>query len=214
MSTSTKTSSARKTTKKETVATPAVATPVAAPAAPAPAPVAAPVAAPVVAAPAAAPVAVAEAAAPVEEVNIVAEFNSLVTKVASLREVFASVLSDMKKLEKRIPRELKKASKKRKGAKAADGDKPKRESIFKKPVQISDDLCVFLGKAKGTLMSRSDVTTAVCSYARTNGLMNKQVINADASLRKLLNITESDPELMILNLQRFLKPHYIKAVVA
>jgi chromatin remodeling complex protein RSC6 len=150
-------------------------------------------------------------AAPVEEVNVVAEFNNLVTKVASLREVFASVLSDMKKLEKRIPRELKKASKKRKGAKAADGDKPKRESIFKKPVQISDELCVFLGKAKGTLMSRSDVTTAVCTYARTNGLMNKQVINADASLRKLLKITESDPELMILNLQRFLKPHYIKS---
>jgi chromatin remodeling complex protein RSC6 len=199
MSTAAKTT-ARKTTKKETAAAAAAAPAPAAPVAPAP----------VAPAPVAAPAEVA-VAAPVEEVNVVAEFNSLVTKVASLREVFASVLSDMKKLEKRIPRELKKASKKRKGAKAADGDKPKRESIFKKPVQISDDLCVFLGKPKGTLMSRSDVTTAVCTYARTNGLMNKQVINADAPLRKLLNITEKDPELMILNLQRFLKPHYIKS---
>jgi len=198
MSTAAKTS-ARKTTKKETVA---VATPAAAPA---------PVAAP---APAPAPVAEAPVApVAVEEVNIVAEFNSLVTKVSSLREVFASVLSDMKKLEKRIPRELKKASKKRKG-KAADGtDKPKRDSIFKKPVQISDELCTFLGKPKGTLMSRSDVTSAVCTYAKTKGLMNKQVINADASLRKLLKITEKD-ELMILNLQRFLKQHYIKAATA
>lgn len=196
MSTAAKTS-ARKTTKKETVA---VATP-------APVAVAAPVAAP-----APAPVAEAPVVAPVEEVNIVAEFNSLVTKVGSLREVFASVLSDMKKLEKRIPRELKKASKKRKG-KAVDSDKPKRESIFKKPVQISDDLCTFLGKPKGTLMSRSDVTSAVCTYAKTKGLMNKQVINADAALRKLLKITEKD-ELMILNLQRFLKQHYIKAATA
>lgn len=196
MSTTTKTS-ARKTTKKETVA---VATP-------APVAVAAPVAAPTPAPVAEAPVAV---AAP--EVDVVAEFNGLVAKVSSLREVFASVLSDMKKLEKRIPRELKKASKKRKG-KAADGtDKPKRDSIFKKPVQISDDLCTFLGKPKGTLMSRSDVTSAVCTYAKTKGLMNKQVINADASLRKLLKITEKD-ELMILNLQRFLKQHYIKAAV-
>ncbi len=203
MSTSAKTSARKTATKKETVATAA---------APAPA------ATPVVAAPVAVPAPVAEAAAvaaatPVEEVNVVAEFNSLVTKVSSLREVFASVLSDMKKLEKRIPRELKKASKKRKG-KAADGtDKPKRESIFKKPVQISDELCTFLGKPKGTLMSRSDVTSAVCSYAKTKGLMNKQVINADASLRKLLKITEKD-ELMILNLQRFLKQHYIKAATA
>ena len=199
MSTSAKTSN-RKTTKKEETVAVAAPAPAPAPVAVAPAPVAAPVAAP---APA--------AEAPVEEVNIVAEFNSLVTKVSSLREVFASVLSDMKKLEKRIPRELKKAGKKRKGAKAADGDKPKRESIFKKPVQISDDLCSFLGKPKGTLMSRSEVTSAVCSYAKTKGLMNKHVINADAPMRKLLKLTEKDPELQILNLQRYLKPHYIKS---
>lgn len=207
MSTSTKTSNRKTATKKETVATATV-------------PVPAPVAAPVVAlAPVAvptpvetAPASVAVASVVVEEVNIVVEFNNLVTKVSSLREIFASVLSDMKKLEKRIPRELKKASKKRKG-KAADGtDKPKRESIFKKPVQISEELCSFLGKPKDTLMSRSDVTSAVCSYAKTKGLMNKQVINADANLRKLLQITETD-ELMILNLQRFLKQHYIKAAV-
>lgn len=205
MSTTAAKTSARKTaTKKETVAS----TPAAVAATPVAAPVAAAVAAP-------APVAVAEAApaaVAAPEVDVVAEFNSLVTKVSGLREVFASVLSDMKKLEKRIPRELKKASKKRKG-KAADGtDKPKRDSIFKKPVQISDELCTFLGKPKGTLMSRSDVTSAVCTYAKTKGLMNKQVINADASLRKLLKITEKD-ELMILNLQRFLKQHYIKAAV-
>ncbi len=206
MSTATKTSN-RKTAaaKKETVAAPAA---VAAPVAAAPAPVAAPVAAAPVAAPA--PVAAAPVAEVAEEVNIMAEFNTLVTKVSSLRETFAAVLSDMKKLEKRIPRELKKAGKKRKGAKVADDGKPKRESIFKKPVQISEELCVFLGKPKGTLMSRSEVTSAVCTYAKTKGLMNKQIINADAHLRKLLKITEKDPELKILNLQRFLKPHYIK----
>ena len=37
--------------------------------------------------------------------------------------------------------------------------------------------------------------------------MNKQQINADATLRKLLNLTEGDA-LSILNLQRYLKPHY------
>ena len=43
--------------------------------------------------------------------------------------------------------------------------------------------------------------------------MNKQVIKADAALRKLLNLTEKD-ELKILNLQRYLKPHYIKPTPA
>jgi chromatin remodeling complex protein RSC6 len=198
--------SSKTATKKTTTASakkteaPAAAAPVVA----APAPVAAPVvAAPVAAAPAV------EAAA--EEVNIVAEFNSMVEKVNTLRSALAAVFSDMKKLEKRIPRELKKASKGRRNRKAAaDGtDKPKKESVFTKPSQISDDLCVFLGKAKGTLMSRSEVTTAVCGYAKQKGLMDKQVIKADAALRKLLALSEKD-ELKILNLQRYLKPHYIK----
>jgi hypothetical protein len=43
--------------------------------------------------------------------------------------------------------------------------------------------------------------------------MDKQVIKADAALRKLLALTEKD-ELKILNLQRFLKPHYLKDAVA
>lgn len=203
----TKTTAARKTAPKKDAA---AAAPAATPA------VVAPVAA-AVAAPVAAPTPVAASAADaVEEVNVVAEFNSLVTKVSALRETLAGVFSEMKKLEKRIPRELKKASKGRRNRKAPalneDGtEKPKKESVFTKPSKVSDALCTFLGKAKGTQMSRSEVTTAVCNYAKSKGLMEKQVIKADASLRKLLAITEKD-ELKILNLQRYLKPHYIKDV--
>jgi hypothetical protein len=210
MSTTTKTSNRKTATKKETVAAP-VAAPVAA--APAkkevPVPVAAPVAAPAPVAP--------TATAAVEEVNVVSEFNALVEKVNAMRGGLATIFSDMKKLEKRIPRELKKASKGRRNRKAAvEGDAAKegvKENVFTRPNKISEELCVFLGKAKGSEMSRSDVTKAVCGYAKQKGLMDKQVIKADASLRKLLHMTEND-ELKIQNLQRFLKIHYIKAVPA
>ena len=179
----------------------------------APAPV---VAAPVVAAPVVSHV---ETAAPVvsstaeESVNVVSEFNALVEKVNSLRGTLSTVFSDMKKLEKRIPRELKRAQKgrRRKAAATTEGgeEKPKKETIFKKPTPISDALCTFLGVSKGTLLSRSEVTSRVCAYAKQKGLMEKQNIKADAPLRKLLALTEKD-ELKILNLQRYLKPHYIK----
>jgi chromatin remodeling complex protein RSC6 len=186
-------------------------------AAPAPAPVKV-----VVAAPAPAPVAApAVAAAPAEEVNVVKDFNSLVEKVNSLRTVLGAVLSDMKKLEKQIPRELKKASKgrRRRAATVTEGGEPvvKKESVFTKPTPISDALCTFLGVAKGSLLSRSEVTTKVCAYAKSHNLMEKQLIKTDkeggAPLRKLLALTEKD-ELKILNLQRYLKPHYLKAAVA
>jgi hypothetical protein len=199
---------AKKTTKKASAAAPVVAAPVAAPVVAAPVVVAPVVAAPVVAAPV-----VVETAAPVaEDVNVVGQFNSLVEKVNVLRATLGAVFSDMKKLEKQIPRELKRAQKGRRrraapveGAEAA----PKKDSVFTKPTPISDALCKFLGLAKGTQLSRSEVTTRVCAYAREHKLMEKQIIKADASLRTLLALTEKD-ELKILNLQRYLKPHYIK----
>jgi chromatin remodeling complex protein RSC6 len=199
----------KKTTKKSAAA--AAASPAApAVAAPAPAPVvvAAPAPAPVVAAPvAAAPVEAVAAAT--EQVNITAEFTSLVEQVNTLRTTLSTVFSNMRKLEKQIPRELKKASKGGRRHRKAEGDAPKKDTVFTRPVPISDALCTFLGVSKGTQLSRSEVTTRVCAYAKNNKLMDKQVIKADAALRKLLALKESD-ELKILNLQRYLKPHYTK----
>lgn len=178
----------------------------AASAAAAPAPVAAPVAAP-----ASAP------AAAEEEVNLVAEFAAHVAKVNDLRTTLTAVLADMKKTEKRLARELKKAGRRRRtrapAVDEAGNPLPKKQSVFTKPQQITDDLCVFLGKAKGTQMSRSDVTRGIMAYVKEKKLNNKQDINPDAALRKLLRSTEAE-KVTILNLQRYLKVHYVKAPVA
>lgn len=202
---------AKKAGRKATTAAAPASAPVAAAVA-APTPVAAPV---VAAAPAAAAAPASAASAAEENVNVVTQFNTIVESVNKLRATLSSLHSDMKKLEKQIPRELKKAQKgRRRKAAVVDGeDKPKKDTVFTKPTPISDALCTFLGLAKGTQVSRSEVTTRVCRYAKENALMVKQVIKADAPLRKLLALTEAD-ELKILNLQRYLKPHYIKITPA
>jgi len=176
------------------------------------------VAAPVVAAPVvAAPVAAASAVEPEAELNLVAEFNSQVSKVNELRNTLGTVLADMKKLEKRLAREIKKAGRRRRTRAPlldeAGNPVPKKPSVFTKPQQITDALCVFLGKPKSTEMSRSDVTRGVMDYVKKNSLNNKQDILPDAALRKLLNVSETE-KVTILNLQRFLKHHYVKAPVA
>jgi SWIB/MDM2 domain len=83
-------------------------------------------------------------------------------------------------------------------------------STFTVPRRLSPELCAFLGVPNETMLSFSEVTTRVCRYARMHLLIDKQVIRADAALRKLLALTPND-ELKILNLQRFLKPHYLRA---
>ena len=160
-----------------------------------------------------APVAAVEAEG---EVNLVAEFNAQVAKVNEIRNTLGAVLADMKKMEKRLSRELKRAGRRRRTRVPqldANGvELPKKPSVFTKPQQITDALCVFLGKSKGTLMSRSDVTRGIMDYVKAHKLNNKQDINPDAALRKLLSVTEAE-KVTILNLQRYLKGHYLKPAV-
>lgn len=218
-----------KTTKtaKATKATPVETAPAAAPA-PVAAPVAAktpraskkteaaaaPVAAPV---PVATPVPVAAAdpaadVAPAED-DVVSQLNSTIAsleeQIASLQTGLRAAVASVKSVQKLAARVVKKAGK-RKGRKARDPSKP---SEFEKPKQVTDELCSFLGVAKGTLITRADVTRGVTKYAKDRGLMNKQQIKPDAALRKLLGVSETD-DLSILTLQKFLKHHYIKAAPA
>jgi chromatin remodeling complex protein RSC6 len=215
---STAATTSKKTSGAKKAAAPAPAA--AAPAAAAVAPVPAPIAAPATVVPAANTVTNAAAAptAETEDVNIVVQFNALVEQVNTARTALTNIFSSMKKLEKQIPRELKKAGKGRRGRKAetttATGEPiVKKPSVFTIPTQISDALAQFLGVPKGTQISRSEVTTRVCKYAKEHNLMDKQNIKPDAPLRKLLGVKETDL-LRILNLQKYLSVHYPLSVKA
>ena len=134
-------------------------------------------------------------------------------QLSALKTAASAAASALKVIEKQAARVIKKADRRRKRkTEAVEGAEPK-PCIFTKPVKISDELCSFLAHPKNTEVSRSAVTKGVMAYARANNLMDKQTIKADAALRKLLTLNEGD-SLTILNLQKFLRRHYIKAPVA
>ena len=225
---------AKRVAKKESAPAAAAAVPAPAPVAAAPAAAAAPVVekkAKKAAAAAAAPVDAAVAApvvvssTPVEaaaKAGVVAptttlddDIKTVTGNLNSLRETLSTLLGQVKHVQKRVHRELKDAKKRKRRVKVeVDGVEVKRApSIFERPTQITEELCVFLGRAKSTLMSRSEVTKAVNQYVKDNNLKNKHTIVADAPLRKLLSITEADT-LTYFNLQKYLNRHYVKAVPA
>ena len=158
------------------------------------------------------------AAAPVTPATTLeADLKSLAARLNSLRELAAGLVSDVKKLDKRVHKEIKEARKRRRRSKTEEGvegvdAKPRVPSIFERPVQVTDELCSFLSKPKGTLMSRSEVTKGVNCYVKEKNLKNKHDITPDAALKKLLQIPEGD-SLTYFNLQRYLNRHYVKAVV-
>jgi upstream activation factor subunit UAF30 len=172
------------------------------------------VAAPVVVAPVSAPVAEAPAAAaPVTTLE--EDIKSVTGNLATMRETVVTLLGQIKRLEKRVHREIKDARKRKRRVKTDEnGVEVKRApSIFERPTQISEELCHFLGKSKGSLMSRSEVTKAVNNYVKEKNLKNKHDIKPDASLKKLLGVPEGE-QLTYFNLQRYLNKHYIKTVPA
>jgi chromatin remodeling complex protein RSC6 len=175
--------------------------------------------APVVAAPvvvasgsAAAPATDAVVEAPTQTVGD--EIRSMVSALTTMRETISGLHGQLKKLEKRVAREIKDARKrKRRTTPVLDENgvaKPARLSIFEIPTRLSDDLCAFLAKPKGSEMSRSNVTKAVTTYITEKGLKNKHDLKPDVPLKKLLAPPEGEP-LTYFNLQRYLNKHYIKA---
>ena len=209
---------AKKVTKKEAAPAPVAAPVVAAPEAAAPKKAASKTAA----APAAAAAAVVVSSTPVEAAAVAApaapattldeDLKAVTGNLNTLRELVSSMAGQVKKLEKRVHRVIKDARKRKRRAPVAEGAdaKPRQPSIFERPTKVTDELCVFLGKPKGTLMSRSEVTKGVNNYVKEKQLKNKHDIKPDAALKKLLAIGEGEP-LTYFNLQRYLNPHYVKA---
>ena len=184
--------------KKATAATPAVAA--------APAPVAA---APVVNSVVAAPAETSEA--PV--VSVQDDVKAMLTQANTVRETVGALVSELKRLEKRVAKLQKEADKRRrKSKKPVEGEeaKPRKPSIFELPTPLSNDLCSFLALSNGSKESRSNVTKAITTYVKLHNLKNKHTITPDAKLKSLLGVKEGEV-LTYFNLQRYLNPHYLKA---
>jgi hypothetical protein len=176
-------------------------------------------AAPVAAAPVATPTPV--VAAPVETtetavVSVQDDVKSMLTQANTVRETVGALVSELKRLEKRVAKLQKEADKRRrKSKKPVEGEevKPRKLSIFEVPTGLSNDLCSFLGRANGSKESRSNVTKAITSYVKEHNLKDKHNITPDAKLKSLLGVKDGEV-LTYFNLQKYLNHHYLKATPA
>jgi chromatin remodeling complex protein RSC6 len=87
-------------------------------------------------------------------------------------------------------------------------------SGFMKAVQISPEMHKFAGIADNQLVSRVDVTKAICKYVKDHNLQNegdKRLFTPDDKLAKLLG---SKTPITYYNLQKAIQPHFVKAASA
>jgi upstream activation factor subunit UAF30 len=133
-------------------------------------------------------------------------------KLQQLSVAISTLKTEYRALEKKWSREVKAAQKQSSKRKRKAGNRA--PSGFVKPTKISDELASFLGKDKGTEMARTDVTREINSYIRANKLQdaaNGRKINPDKKLATLLKLKTTD-ELTYFNLQKYMSPHFAKAV--
>jgi upstream activation factor subunit UAF30 len=147
--------------------------------------------------------------APIAEQSV--EFSA---KLQQLSVLISSLKTEFRTLEKKWSREIKSAQKLNSKRKRKAGNRA--PSGFVKPTRISDELAKFLEKPAGTEMARTEVTRDINKYIRTNNLQDKEngrKINPDSKLAALLKLKKNE-ELTYFNLQKYMSPHFAKAVKA
>jgi chromatin remodeling complex protein RSC6 len=170
-------------------------------------------------APAPAPVVEVSVAAPVDvdvtdAADLAVQSTEFLAKLNQLSSFIASLKTEYRSLEKKWSREIKTAQKSQAKRKRKSGNR--QPSGFVKPTKISDELAKFLEKPVGTEMARTDVTREINKYIRSHNLQDKdngRKINPDDKLQTLLKLKTTD-ELTYFNLQRYMSPHFSKAVPA
>jgi len=189
----------------ESVAAPVVAAPV--------------VAAPVVAAPgssteAPAPEVVDAAGvdAPSEEDALIRELTDALEQVRAekvrLTEIGKNLATLVENLVKKTTKALRKNNKSRRQRRKASPN-----SGFQKPVAVTNELCKFLGRPEGTLISRTEVTRMIRDYIKEKSLQNpedRRIITPDAQLTGLLRL-EKDEKLTYFTLQSKMNHLFVKA---
>jgi upstream activation factor subunit UAF30 len=154
------------------------------------------------------------AAVVVEEVPLAEQSVEFLAKLQQISVSISALKAEYRALEKKWTREVKTAQKQTNRRKRKAGNRA--PSGFVKPTKISDELASFLGKTKGTEMARTDVTREINTYIRENKLQdssNGRKINPDKKLATLLKLKTTD-ELTYFNLQKYMSPHFAKAVKA
>ena len=132
-----------------------------------------------------------------------------------VREATKSV-ADAIKATKREAREIKKKKKKNpedmtpEERKTWEARRANNAFLVQRP--LTDELCSFMGLKSGEKRSQTEVTKFISGYVKQHNCFDpnfKRRILPNSALAKLLRVSDKD-EVTYLNLQSFLKVHFLK----
>jgi chromatin remodeling complex protein RSC6 len=144
---------------------------------------------------------------PLDEVG--EQFSGVLSTLSSFRSQITMLQNQVKALEKTVGKQMRTFAREAKKNKNKGNRKP---SGFAVPTKISDALCEFMQKPKGSTAARTEVTQYIIKYIKDNDLQwneNRKIIKPNNLLKNLLNVKKNE-EVTYFNIQRFMNKHFIK----
>jgi len=141
------------------------------------------------------------------------QFSGVLGTLSSFRSQITMLQNQVRALEKTVGKQMRTFAREAKKNKNKGNRKP---SGFAVPTKISDELCLFMQKPKGSTAARTEVTQYIIKYIKDNDLQwneNRKIIKPNDDLKILLNVKEDD-EVTYFNIQRFMNKHFIKSEAA
>jgi len=139
------------------------------------------------------------------------QFESILSILNNFKTQITAMYQQIKLVEKNVKREFKVLKKEVDKNKSKGNKKP---SGFATPSKVTNELCDFMDKEKGSEIARTVVTKSLIEYIKKNNLENNennQIIHPDEKLKILLGIDENE-KLTYFTLQKHMNKHFIKKV--
>jgi chromatin remodeling complex protein RSC6 len=139
-------------------------------------------------------------------VTSLAELNA---QMSEMRDVFSLLEKKTKKLNHVIDMVIKKEQK-------TTSNKSKRDRKpcgFAVSAKVTPEMCEFMGRDDGTLISRIEITKYLNLYIKEKGLENpenKQIIVPDEKLWKILGEEAREEKITHFTIQKYLNKHFVK----
>ena len=141
--------------------------------------------------------------------EVVQQFSDVLTSLSSFKSQVTMLQNQIRALEKNVGKQIRTYEREATKNKNKGNRKP---SGFAVPTKISDELCEFMKKPKGSMAARTEVTQYIIQYIKDNELQwkdNRKIIKPNTQLKKLLDVKKSE-EVTYFNIQRYMNKHFIK----
>tara|TARA_B100002051_G_scaffold60878_1_gene56793 strand:- start:488 stop:988 length:501 start_codon:yes stop_codon:yes gene_type:complete len=137
------------------------------------------------------------------------QFSGVLSTLSSFRSQITMLQNQVRALEKTVGKQMRNYAREAKKIKNKGNRKP---SGFAVAGKISDELCEFMQKPKGSTAARTEVTQYIIKYIKDNNLQwveNRKIIKPNTPLKNLLAVQPNE-EVTYFNIQRFMNKHFIK----